>query len=107
MSLDSIEVVDAVGTDSESGAVVLSIIDDWDWIDERKHLLALQDKLNAYLGFVESGQIYDSYPDASGRPLRINVISKFPPPQAALIFLDKASAVAAQLNMAVAHQITG
>jgi hypothetical protein len=105
MSLDNVEVVDAVGTETEGGTVVLSIIDAWDWNDERSHLRALQDKLNAYFGFVESGQIYEAYPDADGPPLRIDIVSKFPIPEAGLAFLEKASAVAAELNMTVAHRL--
>jgi len=104
MSLDNAEIVDAVGTATEDGTVVLSIIDGWDWNNEQRHLLALQEKLNAYFGFVESGQIYEAYPEASGQALRIDVVSKFPIPEAGLAFLKKASAVAAQLNMTVAHR---
>jgi len=107
MSLDNLEAVDAVGTEAEDGTVVLSIIDSWDWMDEQRHLRALQDKLNAYFGFVESGQLYEAYPNANGRPLRIDVVSKFSLPQAALTFLEKASAVAAQLKVTVTHRITG
>jgi hypothetical protein len=37
--------------------MVLSIIDSWAWEEEEEaHLLALQDKFNAYLEFVESGK---------------------------------------------------
>ncbi|WP_131857353.1 DUF6572 domain-containing protein [Bosea sp. BK604] len=107
MGLDNLKVVDVVGTETDDGTVVLSIIDCWDWVDEPRHLRALQEKLNAYFGFVESRQLYEAYPDAAGRPLRIDVISKFSMPQAALAFLEEASAVAARLNMTVAHRIAG
>lgn len=105
MSLDNVEVVDAVGTEEHSGTIVLSIVDGWDWSNERQHLLALQEKLNAYFGFVESEQIYEAYPEANGRPLRIDIIAKHPIPKAALAFLAKASATAAQLNMTVTHRV--
>ncbi|KRQ00645.1 DUF6572 domain-containing protein [Bradyrhizobium manausense] len=104
MSLDNSEVVDAIGTEARDGTVVLSIIDGWDWDDEQRHLRALQDKFNAYFGFVESKQIYEVYPEADGKPLRIDIISRFPIPQRGLAFLEKVSAVAAQLNIAVAHR---
>jgi hypothetical protein len=57
MSLDNLEVVDVVGTERDSGTIVLTILDAWDWDDQRGHLLALRAKLNAYFGFVESGKI--------------------------------------------------
>jgi hypothetical protein len=104
MSLDKLEVVDVVGTERDSGTVVLTVFDAWDWDDERAHLLALQAKLNAYFGFVESGQIYEAYPAAAGKALRIDIVSRYPVPDAALIFLEKAAAVASQLNITIAHR---
>ncbi len=105
MSLDNADIVDAVGIEVEDGTVVLSIIDGWDWADERGHLCALQDKLNAYFGFVETGQVYETYPEASGQPLRIDIVSKFPIPETSLSFLQKVSAVAAKLNMTVTYRV--
>ena len=78
MSLDNLEAVDAVGTEKDSGTVVLTIFDAWDWDDQTRHLMALQAKLNAYFGFVESGQIYEAYPAAAGKALRLDVISRYP-----------------------------
>jgi hypothetical protein len=105
MSLDNLDVVDAIGTEIESKVVVLTIIDAWDWRDRRIHLAALQDKINKYFEFIESGQIYASYPGATGKALRIDIVSKFAPPEVALKFLEKASAVAAQLNLTVTLRV--
>jgi hypothetical protein len=104
MSLDNLEVVDTVGTESDSGMIVLSIFDAWDWDDQGRHLLALQTKLNAYFGFVESGQIYEAYPSAVGKALRIDVITRYPVPDIALTLLEKAAAVASQLNITITHR---
>jgi len=38
--------------ESEVGDIVLDLIDEEEWVDERAHLLALQAKLNSYLAFV-------------------------------------------------------
>ena len=101
MSLNNLQLIDAVGTETKSGETVLSLIDEWDWQDEPKHLLALQQKLNAYFKFVESRQIFESYPSALNSMVRIDIISKFPLPQNAFVFLRKASNVAAQLNLEI------
>ena len=69
------------------------------------HLIALQDKVNAYLAFVESGQIYEDYPSAAGKTLRIDIIARFPVPDEALTFLEKVATVASQLNMAITHRV--
>ncbi|QJP13731.1 hypothetical protein G3545_08710 [Starkeya sp. ORNL1] len=105
MSLDNLEVIDAVGTDARNGTIFLAIIDAWDWSDEWIHLNALQDKLNLYFEFVESGRIYEEYPAANGRYLRIDVLCKYPIPDIGLAFLERASKVAAQLNMTVTHRL--
>lgn len=104
MSLDRPSVVDAVGTDKADGDVVLSVIDDLDWDEEPQHLAALQQKLNAYFGFVESGQIYEAYPDAIGRRLRIDIISRTQIPPVGLAFLQKASAAASKLQIVITHR---
>lgn len=104
MSLDDLESVDAVGTEAGGDTIVLTIIDSWDWGDERGHLLAWQGKLNAYFEFVESGQIYEDYPDAKGRSVCIDIITKYPLPSIAAAFLEKASKTAAQLNLSVTHR---
>ena len=78
MSLDQPNKVDAIGLDNETDQTVLTIADSWDWNNEPKHLIALQAKLNAYLEFIESGQVWDEYPTAKGKNLRIDVVFRFP-----------------------------
>src|ERR1700692_653713 len=39
--------------------------------------IVLQDKLNTYLEFVESGQLYAKYPRAVGRKIVFEVMGKF------------------------------
>jgi hypothetical protein len=104
MSLDKIELVDAVGTEKNTGTIVLNLLDAWDWNDERRHLLALQGKLNVYFEFVESGQIYEEYPTAVGRPLRIDILSRYPVPAVVRPFLEEAAKVAAQLNIGITQR---
>src|SRR5262249_12445616 len=104
MSLEQTEVIDAVGIEKATGFVVLTITDAWDWNDERSHLLALQAKMNAYFKFVESGQIWESYPKAVGRQVVIDVVVKFPLPQIAIDFLKRASDACADLGLKVRHR---
>jgi hypothetical protein len=67
MSLDQPNKVDAIGLEKGTDQTVLTIADSWDWTDEPKHLIALQAKLNSYLEFIESGQVWDEYPTAKGK----------------------------------------
>jgi hypothetical protein len=104
MSLENTKVIDAAGIDEISGAAMLTITDAWDWSDETKHLLALQEKLNSYFAFIESGEIYDSYPKANGRKLIIEIIGRHPLPPRAQLFLEKARDSAAILQTDLVFQ---
>lgn len=101
MSLDERNIIDAVGLEEKTGVVILNLFDGWDWQDEYEHLVALQNKLNTYLEFVENGQIYEEYPKARGRAIRIGILTKFPIPEVGLAFLKKAAEVAAQLDLTI------
>lgn len=105
MPLEQTDKIDALGLESETGYVVLTIADSWHWDDEHGHLSALQAKLNAYFDFIESGQVWESYPAATGRQLIINVVFRFRPPAVAIEFLAKATNVASELNVLINHEI--
>jgi hypothetical protein len=63
--------------------------------------VALQAKLNAYFEFIESGQIWHSYPAAQGKQLVIDLVTRFPLPPMAQEFLRIASQTALQLKVLV------
>lgn len=106
MSVDDLNVIDAVATDAHDGTILLVIFDGWDWSDEWEHLNVLQDKINLYLRFVESGQIYQEYPAAVGRKLRIDIFARLPMPDIGTKFLEQAAAVALQLDVTITHRVT-
>ena len=97
MSLEKPDTVDAIGIEKDTGAAILTIMDSWDWIDEKRHLLALQEKLNAYFNFIGSGEIFESYPKATGRKIIIDVAGKFSVLKIGLSFLEKANEASADL----------
>lgn len=100
-SLDNPNIVDAVGVEKATGFIILTITDSWDWSDEGQHLLALQAKLNSYFDFIESGQIFEEYPNAKGRKIIIDVVTRFPLPEIGVQFLQKANQACADLNVKV------
>lgn len=55
----------------------------------------MQEKIKVYLGFIESGEIYGSYPNAKGRAFVIDVFMKFRPITEATRFPNQAEAVVA------------
>jgi hypothetical protein len=89
VSIEDVKQIDLVGIDRESGDVELTVSDHLDWRNSQAHQLALQSKLNTYLAFIESGEIYEKYPKAQGRRLVITVAGKYEPDSGGKNFLEK------------------
>lgn len=93
MTVEQTSVVDVVSLQGEDQAN-LWISDHLDWqADEHGHLLTLQEKINAYLRFIEGGELYEVYPQARGRTVSINVVGLHEPSPAARRFLDQVRAI--------------
>ncbi len=67
MTIRKTDVVDWLGLEKGTGRVVLAVIDDEDWTNEHEHLHLLENKLNTYLAFIESGQVYERLAEDLGR----------------------------------------
>lgn len=89
MAVDQTKIVDIIGVENATGEVVLTISDHLEWDDSHEHQQMLQDKLNTYLAFIESGELFDKYPDAKGRRPRIDIVFKYRPDADAYAFLAK------------------
>ncbi len=57
--------IDGIGQNKDKSKVALMIADHLDWENEVQHLTILQDKINAYISFIESKQVYEVYPEAN------------------------------------------
>jgi hypothetical protein len=78
MSVEDIDRVYRIGIDRKTGDVHLLISDHLDWEqNEGERLFVLQDKLNTYLEFVESGQLHAKYPCTRGKKIVFKVMGKF------------------------------
>jgi hypothetical protein len=77
MSIDQPKVIDFIVHDTKNRRAVLIISDQLDWEhDERRHLRLLQDKLNHYIWFMESGKLVETMPDLKGLDVVIFVWGK-------------------------------
>lgn len=63
MAVDETNKVDGLAVDEERNALVLLLSDHLNWEDEYHHLKILQDKINAYIAFVEERQFEVIYPE--------------------------------------------
>lgn len=89
MSVVETDSIDAIGMEKEAQRVFLSIIDSLHWDDEDVHLFTLQEKINTYLYFIESGELLKVLPDSKGFDIAIELILKHIPSEQAVAFFDK------------------
>lgn len=98
MSVEDAAIVDFIGVDTQTGQCVLTISDYLPWSDQ-EHLILLQEKLNRYLAFIESGEIVEEFSEANGREIRIDVVLKYEPDDGALSFLEEAQRVVSDAGL--------
>jgi hypothetical protein len=98
MALDNTDVVDAIGVETSTGTVVLTISDQLNWDETGEHLLALQSKINRYLDFLEGGEVKEYYPGMEGNPIRIDAVFRFAPSEDAERFLAVAKSTSARVG---------
>jgi hypothetical protein len=106
MAVDDPGIVDIV-SESESGAVVLTISDHLDWHDTISHQRTLQEKLNRYLSFVESGEILKHRPSAAVKPVIIRVVCQHEPDALGRGFLQRARSMIEKAGFGFQYQFFG
>ncbi|NBF12654.1 DUF6572 domain-containing protein [Pseudomonas sp. Fl4BN1] len=93
MSITNPRVIDICATPKdESNSVLLIITDHLEWGDKAaqgEHLLLLQEKINAYIAFIESGEIYTEIPGAYGKYPIIRVLGLYELPEQAKCFIER------------------
>jgi hypothetical protein len=105
MTVENPKVVDFVGIDENGGEVVLTISDHLDWRDGTGHISVLQEKLNSYLAFVESGELLEQYPNGKGRRVRIDVVLKHSPSYIGEQFLRRAQATVGLAGFTLEYRV--
>ena len=68
MAIENANIIDGIGIDKEMNAIRLLLTDHLLWegegeLSEYEHLMLLQDKINAYISYLESKQYKKNYPD--------------------------------------------
>ncbi|SDO04833.1 hypothetical protein SAMN04487897_107188 [Paenibacillus sp. yr247] len=93
MTLENANELDSIGLDKVTGEVNLTIKDDVDWNDIQLHLSLLQEKINTYLSFIESGEIDSSYPKSINKRKKITIYFKHQVCDEAIEFLTQANQI--------------
>ncbi|NLP65386.1 DUF6572 domain-containing protein [Paraburkholderia sacchari] len=94
MSILDTNVVDVIGIDAPNGIARLGISDHLRWDEaEHDHLVLLQDKINTYLMYLESGQVYENNPNTKGCKFEIELVAKYELSPGALDFFKQAQTI--------------
>ena len=86
--VDETDKVDFVSIDEDDN-IVLTISDHLEWDEKNEHIFTLQEKINRYLGFIETGELTEKFPDARGKSPVISVVALYPPNEVANTFLER------------------
>ena len=106
MTVEQTDMIDLIGVDQETGEVVLTITDPMPWEDQvEDHLFLLQEKINTYLGFIESGDILEEFPEAAGRDPVITIVGKFSLPEQAVAFVRQAESIVRDRGIKLCHEL--
>ncbi|WP_086357506.1 DUF6572 domain-containing protein [Gilliamella apis] len=107
MSIEDTNKIDMIGKLKNNESVIsLGITDHLSWNDEiNNHLFLLQEKINSYLRFIESGEIYESFPAAKGKiNFLIEIFFQYKIPQECINFLDKVNELLSSTNIRLKYE---
>lgn len=105
MSIININKIDLVNTDEARNVVTLSILDHLKWTHEKEHLILLEEKINLYVDFYTSRNIYKSYPESLGMPLEIKVFFKYKPSFLGFEFIRLAAYELREYNVSLIFEV--
>jgi hypothetical protein len=111
MTVQQARTVDWLGIEKETGNIMLTVVDDLDCGSEDDHLLALQDKLNTYLAFIESEEVFDRLVDTVRRevarttPIKVSVLAKYPLTPKAESFIQHAKKTFHDAGFQLVHNV--
>lgn len=109
MTLKATRKLDFFSIGPANSVAILSLVDEEDWSDPKSHLLLLQEKLNAYFEFIESGQIWRQLQTETGSdkttsmPIEIRLHSLHPVPGVGQQFLAHVREIVTKRGWALTH----
>ena len=111
MSVTDPKVIDMCGIPNEDcSKITLGISDHLGWAnptEQGEHLLMLQAKINAYVAFIESGEIYTEVPGALGKYPIIQVLGLYALSEQGERFIKQATAVLEPLGIGLEFEYYG
>jgi hypothetical protein len=81
MPVQDTKVIDIVVHDPKTDSVVLCMVEVRDWGDAGALLPDIQAKFGTYLTYALDGQLREDYPAMTGKPIRFELRTEYPPTQ--------------------------
>ena len=107
MSIAESNVIDGVGISKDNNHVLgLFLADHLDWKDEYQHLLALQEKINSYISYVETKKYEETYHNNQIDAFLFDIYFKYFITEICVMFLNVVSDQLASLNMSIQATIS-
>jgi hypothetical protein len=91
MSVEDKDKIDAISLSNDGKKVILTITYHLDWTEDS--LLKLQEKINTYLSFIESGEMLDAYLQSKDKFVAIEVVYNETLDESGLEFAEQATSV--------------
>ena len=99
MSILEENVIDSASI--ENGIIILTISDHLKWDNE--HLFLLQEKINSYIQYIKSGQIFEYFGESSYETIEIQLIYKYKPNENYRKFLYRLEGALLKLKLRFSH----
>lgn len=112
MAIDNVNIIDGMGIDNERNAICLLLTDHLSWddadnsISEHEHLILLQNKINAYISYLETKQYEEEYPEISFNMAVIEIHFKYVISQNCEKFLNAVQSQIAQYGIKIEAHIS-
>lgn len=108
MSIEEVNKIDLFTVTSEEiypPQAFLVITDHLEWpLNPNDHLFMLQEKINSYIAAVESGEIYNLFPESRGKNIVIKIYFQHRIPMECIDFLSNASEVLSSTNIQLQYE---
>lgn len=98
--------IDGMGKGKDDHALYFLISDHLDWTTEYEHLMLLQEKINSYIGYIESKQFNDVYPSESFEFYVIEIHFKYPLTENCIKFLNVVAEQFNEYNIKIISQVS-
>lgn len=105
MSVDQKDKIDFVGRSDDGKQLRLAISDHLDWNNEKEHLYSLQEKVNSYIAFIESGQIAEHHGEEKPSSIAIKIYFLHEPTKLANEFLERTKQVLNGISVSLESQV--